>query len=99
MTVSSHDQPVPAQLFDDAGAAESQCGTFQLIDKEGTTSWTRVEATTEGDIFRGGVIQIAGVSVGNNLVYVVYSAGPASRYEPTAVETFAKTTVDNLDAL
>ena len=100
---------------DDAGAAESQCGTFQLIDKEGTTSWklsrvafpqlgdrtytTRVEATTEGDIFRGGVIQIAGVSVGNNLVYVVYSAGPASRYEPTAVETFAKTTVDNLNAL
>ena len=115
VTVSSHDQPVPAQLFDDAGAAESQCGTFQLIDKEGTTSWklsrvafpqlgdrtytTRVEATTEGDIFRGGVIQIAGVSVGNNLVYVVYSAGPASRYEPTAVETFAKTTVDNLNAL
>lgn len=115
VTVSSHDQPVPAQLFDDAGAAESQCGTFQLIDKEGTTSWklsrvafpqlgdrtytTRVEATTEGDIFRGGVIQIAGVSVGNNLVYVVYNAGPASRYEPTAVETFAKTTVDNLNAL
>ena len=32
VTVSSHDQPVPAQLFDDAGAAESQCGTFQLID-------------------------------------------------------------------
>lgn len=115
VTVSTHDEQVPGKLFDDAGAAQSQCGTFQLIDSSGTSSWklaqvtfpqlgertyaTRVESTTEGDIFKGGVIQLAGVSVGNNLVYVVYSSGPASEYDPTAVETFAKATVDNLNAL
>lgn len=115
VTISSHDQAVPATLFDDAGAAQSQCGTFDLIDKDGTTSWkveplafpqmgdrtysARVEATTKGDIFEGGVVQIAGISVGNNLVYVVYSAGPKSTFDPTAAETFAQATVDNLDAL
>lgn len=113
--VSTHDLPVPGKLFDDAGAAQSQCGTFQLIDNGGVTTWklarvafpqlgdrtyaTRVESTTEGDIFKGGVVQLAAVSLGHNLVYIVYSAGPASRYDPTAVETFAQATVDNLAAL
>lgn len=115
VTVTSHDQAVPAQLFDDAGAAQSQCGTFQLIDESGTTSWklaplafpqigdrtysARVESTTDGDIFKGGVIQVAGASRGNNLVYVVYAAGPASQYDSTAVEALTKTTIDNIDAL
>ena len=60
---------------------------------------TRVESTTEGDIFEGGVIHLAASSVGNNLVYVVYSSGPASEYDPTAVESFTRATVDNLTAL
>ncbi|MDN5717406.1 MAG: hypothetical protein L0G89_09240 [Janibacter sp.] len=115
VTITSHDQAVPAQLFDDAGAAQSQCGTFQLIDETGTSSWklarvafpqigdrtysARVESTTEGDIFQGGVVQIAGASRGNNLVYVVYASGPQSEYDPAAVETFTTATINNLDAL
>lgn len=115
VTVSSYDQPVPAQLFDDAGAAQSQCGTFQLIDESGTSSWrldlvtfpqigdrtysTRVQSTTEGDIFKGGVVQIAGASRGHNLVYVVYASGPRSKYDPSAVETLTKAAIGNLDAL
>lgn len=115
VTVTSHDTAVPDELFDDAGAAQGACGTFQLIDSQGPTSWklspvtfpqmgdrsysTRVESTTEGDIFEGGVIHLAASSVGNNLVYVVYSSGPASEYDPTAVESFTRATVDNLTAL
>lgn len=115
VTIASHDQAVPAQLFDDAGAAQGSCGTFQLIDETGTSSWklapvafpqigdrtysARVESTTEGDIFKGGVVQIAGASRGNNLVYVVYASGPQSEYDPEAVATFTKATIDNLNAL
>lgn len=115
VTVTSHDTSVPDQLFDDAGAAQGACGTFQLIDSQGPTTWklspvafpqmgdrsysTRVESTTEGDIFEGGVIHLAAASVGSNLVYVVYSSGPASEYDPTAVESFTRATVDNLAAL
>lgn len=115
VSIASHDQAVPAQLFDDAGAAQSSCGSFQLIDETGTSSWklsriafpqigdrtysARVESTTEGDIFRGGVVQIAGASRGNNLVYVVYASGPQSAYDPDAVETFTTSTISNLDAL
>ncbi|MFJ6132343.1 hypothetical protein [Janibacter terrae] len=115
VTVSSHDVAVPTQLFDDAGSAQGQCATFQLIDESGTSSWKlspvtfpplgertysmRVESTTEGDVFKGGVVQVAGVSVGHNLVHVVYAAGPGSRYDSRIVETVARTTVDNLEAL
>lgn len=115
VTVTSYDTQVPDRLFDDAGASQSGCGTFQLIDKTGTTSWkldqvafpqlgdrtysTRAESTTDGDIFKGGVVQIAGVSVGNNLIYTVYAAGPQSAYDPAAAETLTKATVDNLNAL
>lgn len=113
--VTSYDTVIPDRLFDDAGASQSGCGTFKLIDKTGTTSWkldqiafpqmgdrtysTRVEATTKGDPFRGGVVQIAGVAVGNNLIYTVYASGPQSAYDPAAVETFTQATVDNLNAL
>lgn len=115
VAISTHDTSVPDQLFDDAGAAQSQCGTFELIDKTGTSSWkldrvafpqigdrtysTRVQSTTDGDIFKGGVVQIAGASRGTNLVYVVYASGPASKYDPEAVEKVTRATIDNLDAL
>lgn len=115
VSVSSHDVDVPAELFDDAGAAQGECATFQLIDDSGTSTWKlspvtfpplgertysmRVESTTEGDVFKGGVVQMAGVSVGHNLVHVVYAAGPASKYDSGIVERVARTTVDNLEAL
>lgn len=112
VTVSTHDAQVPDQLFADAGAAQSQCGTFDTISQEGRFGWksspvvlppigdhnysTRVVGTTPGDIFEGGTIQVGTVSVGHNLVHVFYSCGPESAYDPLAVPAFLETTVANL---
>lgn len=113
--ITSYDEPVPTRLFDDAGAAQGRCGTFQIIDRHGTSDWklapvsvppvgdrtysVRVENTTKGDTFEGGVVQVATASVGHNRVHVVHSAGAQSTYRREAVETLVRTTVDNLNAL
>lgn len=109
--ITTYDEEVPSTLFDKAGEALGQCDTFQIIDKYGPSDWklspvslqpvgdrtygVRVENTTEGDTFQGGVVQVATASLGHNRVHVVHSAGPASKYHSAAVETLLKTTVDN----
>lgn len=113
--ITTYDEEVPSTLFDKAGEALGQCDTFQIIDKYGPSDWklspvslapvgdrtygVRVENTTEGDTFQGGVVQVATASLGHNRVHVVHSAGPASKYHSAAVETLLKTTVDNLESL
>lgn len=113
VTVTSHDRPVPGALFDDAGAAESTCAEFSKTDNQGTTKWKIVPSNLapmgertyvtglemlEGDeLFTGGRIQLAGVAIGHNLVYIVYSAGPYSELPLSLVETVAQTTVENLE--
>lgn len=113
--VSSHDISVPAKVFDDAGAAQGDCSEFQLIDKTGTTKWELVPSTFElmgertysirvrmlsGDEeFVGGRVQIAAVSIGHNLVYIVHAAGPRSNFDPALAEKLAVITVDNLESL
>lgn len=113
--VTSYDEPVPEALFDDAGQALSRCSTFKIIDRHGTSDWKldpvslqpagdrtwtiRVQNTTEGDAFGGGVVQVASASLGNNRVHVVQSAGEASTYRSEAVEQLVGATVAELEAL
>ncbi|WP_435201811.1 hypothetical protein [Janibacter sp. GS2] len=115
VTVVSHDTAVPGELFDAAGAAQSTCAEFTKIDKQGTTKWAIEPATLppmgdrtyvvglemlSGDkMFVGGKVQLAGVSLGHNLVYIVYSAAPESQLSTQVVEEMARTTVDNLEEL
>lgn len=113
--VSSHDILVPDKFFDDAGAAQGSCGEFQLIDETGTTKWELVPSTfalmgertyamrvkmLQGDEeFVGGRVQIAAVSLGHNLVYIVHAAGPRSNFDPALAERLAEIAVQNLETL
>lgn len=113
--VTSHASPVPGALFDDAGAAQSECAEFAKTDHGVTTTWKIVPANLEpmgdrtyvvglrmldGDsTFAGGLVRLAGVSIGHNLVYIIYSAGPESQLSPEVVEHLAVATVDNLEEL
>lgn len=113
--VTSHDTPVPGTLFDDAGAAQSTCAEFSKTDHGETTTWKITPANLEpmgdrtyvvglrmlegDDLFAGGTVRLAGVSIGHNLVYIVYSAGPESRLPPEVVDDLARATVDNLEEL
>ena len=63
------------------------------------TYGVRVENTTEGDTFQGGVVQVATASLGHNRVHVVHSAGEASTYRSEAVEQLVGATVAELEAL
>lgn len=113
VSISSHDTPVPAELFDDAGAAQATCAEYTKIDSAGTTKWKLEPSTVppmgertyavglemlEGDqTFVGGKVHLSAVSIGHNLVYIVYSAGPASQLSTQTVEELAATTVKNLE--
>lgn len=115
VTVLSHDTPVPGKLFDAGGAAQSTCTEFTKIDKQGTTKWkiepaalppmgdrtyvVGLEMLSGDKTFVGGTIQLAGVSVGHNLVYIVYSAAPQSQLSTEVVEELARATVANLEEL
>lgn len=115
VSVVSHDTAVPGELFDAAGAAQKTCAEFSKTNKDGTTKWkiTPSSLTPMGDrsyvvalemlsgdeIFTGGTVQLAGVTLGHNLVYIVYSAGPQSQLSTQVVEELAQTTVDNLEGL
>lgn len=113
--VTSHASPVPGELFDDAGAAQSSCAEFSKTDHGETTEWKIVPANMEpmgdrtyvvglrmtdgDDLFTGGLVRLGGVSLGHNLVYIVFSAGPESQLSPEVVEQLARATVDNLEEL
>lgn len=113
--ITSHDSPVPGELFDDAGAAQSSCAEFTKTDHGETSTWKIIPANLEpmgdrtyvvglrmlegDDLFAGGQVRLAGVSIGHNLVYIIYSAGPESRLPPEVVEDLARATVDNLEEL
>ena len=121
VTVASHDEVVPGELFDAAGAAQETCTEFTKTNKDAstnkvsTTKWKLTPATIKpmgertyianlemlsGDeVFKGGTVQLVGVTIGHNLVYIVYSAGPKSNLSTQVVEELAQTTVDNLEAL
>lgn len=115
ITVTSHDTQVPGKLFDAAGTAQGSCTEFSKMDKTGTTKWKAEPAALppmgdrtyivglemlSGDTdFNGGTVQLAGVTIGHNLVYIVYSAKPTSRLSTEVVEELARTTVDNLEQL
>ena len=115
VTVASYDEVVPGELFDAAGAAQETCTEFSKTNTYGTTKWKLTPATIKpmgertyianlemlsGDeVFKGGTVQLVGVTIGHNLVYIVYSAGPQSRLSTQVVEELAQTTVDNLEAL
>lgn len=113
--MTSHASPVPGELFDDAGAAQSSCAEFSKTDHGETTEWKIVPANMEpmgdrtyvvglrmtdgDDLFTGGLVRLGGVSIGHNLVYIVFSAGPESQLSPEVVEHLARATVDNLEEL
>lgn len=113
--VISHDIRVPETLFEAAGRAQGSCAEFTKIDGDGTTTWKLEPATMpllgdhtytvglemlSGDeLFVGGTVRLAGVAVGHNLVYIVYSAGPASSLSPEAVTDLAEATVKNLEGV
>lgn len=113
--ITSHDSPVPDELFDDAGAAQSSCAEFTKTDHGTTTTWAITPDNLEpmgdrtyvvglrmleGDeVFAGGQVRLAGVSIGHNLIYIIYTAGPESRLRPEVVEDLARATVDNLEEL
>lgn len=115
VTVVSHDIPVPGKLFDAAGEAQSACTTFRKIDKRGTTKWkvepaalppmgdrtyvVGLEMLSGDKVFAGGKAQLAGVTIGHNLVFIVYTAGPKSQLSTEVVEEMARTTVDDLEQL
>lgn len=115
VTVVSHDIPVPGELFDAAGAALASCSEFSKIDKRGTTKWkvepaalppmgdrtyvVGLEMLSGDKLFSGGKAQLAGVTIGHNLVYIVYTAGPKSQLSTEVVEEMTRTTVDHLEQL
>lgn len=115
VSLVSHDTPVPGDLLDAAGEAQNTCAEFSKTNKDGTTKWkiTPSSITPMGDrtyvvglemlsgdeVFTGGTVQLAAVTIGHNLVYIVYSAGPQSQLSTDVVEELARTTVDNLEEL
>ena len=115
VTVASYDEVVPGELFDAAGAAQETCTEFSKTNTYGTTKWKLTPATIKpmgertyianlevlsGDeSVKGRTSQIAGVTIGHNLVLIAYSAGPKSNLSTQVVEELAQTTVDNLEAL
>lgn len=115
LRVISHDIDIPEKLFDDAGKAMTKCAEYSKIDKQGTTRWEvepagvtnlgeRTYAITakmlSGDKqFVGGTVQLVGITVGHNLVYIVYSAGPYSSLSTNAVQDLADTALQNLEDL
>ena len=115
VTVASYDEVVPGELFDAAGAAQETCTEFSKTNTYGRTKWKLTPATIKpmgertyianlevlsGDeSVKGRTSQIAGVTIGHNLVLIAYSAGPKSNLSTQVVEELAQTTVDNLEAL
>ena len=112
--VVSHDIPVPRELFDDAGAAHARCGEFQVIDHGGTTRWElvpaafallgertyamRLTALAGDEDFVGGRVQVAAISIGHNLIHLVYAAGTRSDFDPALLEELAEIAVANLQS-
>lgn len=111
--IDSYSTPVPGEIFDMAGEAIAECQSFQLIDKEGTTSWDLVDlafpnlgdrtyavrATNTTRKHKGykGNVEVAGIAVGHNLVKIVYAVTPPSKETPGLSEKVARRVLDNLE--
>lgn len=111
--LSSFTDPVPATPFEAAGDAVSQCGSFQLIDKRGASSWDletlafpslgdrtyaiRSRNTTKGDDGEGGEVDFVVIARGHNLVRIVYSATPPNKPVPDLPEKLARVVLKNLE--
>lgn len=94
--------------------AHATCGGFEVIDKGGTTRWQlvpsafpllcehsyamRVTALAGDEDFVGGRVQVAAISIGHNLIHLVYAAGTQSNFDPALTEDLTEITVANLES-